>query len=137
MNGVAYVDNTTIVQPIYQVNCFEIDDDAALTNDGFIFEGKFDKEILGYDGGADDPGTTYAQVLTIDVPNGYSIEVHSWDTLNEKYSNAEEPMMLNPRGETKVYGGRTYKSYVRETNDLYEDIVAAPLRYKIIIKKTN
>ena len=138
VNAVKYIDDTTVVQPIYQMNCFEIDDDAALTNDGFIFEGKVDKEILGYNGGADDPATTYTQVLTVDVPNGYSIEVHSWDSFTgEGYSNAAEPMMLNPRGDTRVYGGKTYKSYVRETNDLYDDIVAAPLRYKIIIKKIN
>ena len=136
VNAVEFTGSETPT-PIYQMNCFEINDDDAVTNEGFVFECKAGAEILGYDGGPDDPATTYSQVLTIDVPTGYSIEVHSWDTLNDAYFNAEEVLMSNPKGATKHYAGRTYNSYVRSTNDLYETIVADPLRYKIIIKKTN
>ena len=137
VNASEYVNGVTPTS-IYQMNCFEINDDDALTNEGFIFEVKADKEILGYDGGPDDPATTYSQVLTIDVPTGYSVELHSWDTFtNEGYFNTAEELMSNPKGATKKYAGRTYNSYVRQTNDLYEAIVADPLRYKIIIKKTN
>ena len=134
-NAVIYT-GSEVPGTVYQMNCFEIGEEAS-TNDGFVLEVKAAPEIMGFDDG--DPITTiYSEVFTVDIPQGYTLEVHGWDTLsNENYYTAEEQMIANPRGATKQYGDKTYNSYVRYLDDPYTDAISSAVRYKIIIKKTN
>ena len=117
--------------PIYQMNCFEIDEDM-LTNGIMVEVGN---EITGYYGGDTDPATTYAQIFSIDVPSGYSFDVYGWDSLSGDWSNVSQPMSVNPRYSTKNYGSKTYNCYVRTMEDFYGDDVRPEDRYKIIINK--
>ncbi len=132
VNGVSYTDDSVLPTPgtIYNMNCYEISD--GLISDGLkVYIGP---EILGFDEG--DPTTTiYSEVFSIDVPTGYSIEVHNWDSENNKWFNAVQPMMSNPKQATKLYGGKTYNCFVRKMDDNFNDVILVNARYKIIINK--
>ena len=132
VNGVSYTDDNVLPTPgtIYNMNCYEISD--GLISDGLkVYIGP---EILGFDEG--DPTTTiYSEVFSIDVPTGYSIEVHNWDSENNKWFNAVQPMMSNPKQATKLYGGKTYNCFVRKMDDNFNDVILVNTRYKIIINK--
>ena len=132
VNGVSYTDDNVLPTPgtIYNMNCYEISD--GLISDGLkVYIGP---EILGFDEG--DPSTTiYSEVFSIDVPTGYSIEVHNWDSENNKWFNAVQPMMSNPKQATKLYGGKTYNCFVRKMDDNFNDVILVNTRYKIIINK--
>ena len=132
VNGVSYTDDNVLPTPgtIYNMNCYEISD--GLISDGLkVYIGP---EILGFDEG--DPSTTiYSEVFSIDVPTGYSIEVHNWDSENNKWFNAVQPMMSNPKQATKLYGGKTYNCFVRKMDDNFNDVILVNARYKIIINK--
>ena len=122
-------------EPIYQMNCFEIDNDV-LTNGIMVVAGP---EINGFYDGDDSPTTTYAQLFSVDVPSGYTIEVHGWNeqgTDEDHWYHAVQPMSPNPRYTTKQYGGKTYNCYVRTEEDFYGEGVAKPAdKYLIIINK--
>ena len=132
--------------PIYQMNCYEIGEEVELstynpayTGTGFAIEVKCDTEVYGfYD--QDDPSVTiYAEVLTIDIPDGYTLEVHGCDE-SGNYFIATEPMKVNYKGATKQYGSKTYNSYARSISDPYgdgRDLITGSARYLIIIKKIN
>ena len=132
--------------PIYQMNCYEIGEEVELntynpayTGTGFAIEVKCDTEVYGfYD--PDDPSVTiYAEVLTIDIPDGYTLEVHGCDE-SGNYFIATEPMKVNYKGATKQYGSKTYNSYARSISDPYgdgRDLISGSARYLIIIKKIN
>ena len=132
--------------PIYQMNCYEIGEEVELstynpayTGTGFAIEVKCDTEVYGfYD--KDDPSVTiYAEVLTIDIPDGYTLEVHGCDE-SGNYFIATEPMKVNYKGATKQYGSKTYNSYARSISDPYgdgRDLITGSARYLIIIKKIN
>ena len=132
--------------PIYQMNCYEIGEEVELstynpayTGTGFAIEVKCDTEVYGfYD--QDDPSVTiYAEVLTIDIPDGYTLEVHGCDE-SGNYFKATEPMKVNYKGATKQYGSKTYNSYARSISDPYgdgRDLISGSARYLIIIKKIN
>ena len=132
VNGVSYTDDNVLPTPgtIYDMNCYEISD--ILISDGLkVYVGP---EILGFDEG--DPTTTiYSEVFSVDVPNGYSIEVHTWDTDNNKWFDAVQPMMSNPKQATKLYGGKTYNCFVRKLDNNFTDARIVNVRYKIIINK--
>ena len=132
VNGVSYTDDNVLPTPgtIYNMNCYEISD--GLISDGLKVY--ISPEILGFDEG--DPTTTiYSEVFSIDVPTGYSIEVHNWDSGNNKWFNAVQPMMSNPKQATKLYGGKTYNCFVRKMDDNFNDVILVNARYKIIINK--
>ena len=132
VNGVSYTDDNVLPTPgtIYNMNCYEISD--GLISDGLKVY--ISPEILGFDEG--DPSTTiYSEVFSIDVPTGYSIEVHNWDSENNKWFNAVQPMMSNPKQATKLYGGKTYNCFVRKMDDNFNDVILVNARYKIIINK--
>ena len=136
INGVKFT-GTETPTPIYQMNCFEIGDEAY-TDEGYVLEVKVAAEIYGFDDG--DPQTTiYSELFSVDVPQGFEIEVHAWDSFTgEDYFKVEYPMAVNPKHATIRYGEKVYNSYVREVfGDYYGDIIPDPARYKIIIKKTN
>ena len=150
VNGVEYVDGTETLTSIYQMNCFEIGEEVdlstynvAYTGTGFALEVKINSEIYGFlgDGGVNDPTTIYSELFTVDVPNGYTLEVHQFDPISGGYAEAVQSMMSNPKGATKHYGSKTYNSYARYTTDLYGEgddpmcVIASPARYLIIIKK--
>lgn len=122
-------------EPIYQMNCFEIDNDV-LTNGIMVVAGP---EINGFYDGDDSPTTTYAQLFSVDVPSGYTIEVHGWNeqgTDEDHWYHTVQPMSPNPRYTTKQYGGKTYNCYVRTEEDFYGEGVAKPAdKYLIIINK--
>jgi hypothetical protein len=83
--------------------------------------------------------TIYAEVLTVDIPEGYTLEVHGCDE-NGNYFTAVEPMMTNFKGATKQYGSKTYNSYARSIADPYgdgRDLIIGSAKYLIILKKTN
>ena len=132
--------------PIYQMNCYEIGEEVELstynpayTGTGFAIEVKCDTEVYGfYD--KDDPSVTiYAEVLTIDIPDGYTLEVHGCDE-SGNYFITTEPMKVNYKGATKQYGSKTYNSYARSISDPYgdgRDLITGSARYLIIIKKIN
>ena len=132
--------------PIYQMNCYEIGEEVELSTynpayigTGFAIEVKCDTEVYGfYD--QDDPSVTiYAEVLTIDIPDGYTLEVHGCDE-SGNYFIETEPMKVNYKGATKQYGSKTYNSYARSISDPYgdgRDLISGSARYLIIIKKIN
>ena len=134
VNGVSYTDDNVLPTPgtIYDMNCYEISD--ALISDGLkVYVGP---EILGFNEG--DPTTTiYSEVFSVDVPTGYSIEVHNWDSDNNKWFDAVLPMMSNPKQATKLYGGKTYNCFVRTLDDNFNDARTVSVRYKIIINKNQ
>ena len=134
VNGVSYTDDNVLPTPgtIYDMNCYEISD--ALISDGLkVYVGP---EILGFNEG--DPTTTiYSEVFSVDVPTGYSIEVHNWDSDNNKWFDAVLPMMPNPKQATKLYGGKTYNCFVRTLDDNFNDARTVSVRYKIIINKNQ
>lgn len=128
------------------MNCYEIGEEVELSTynpayigTGFAIEVKCDTEVYGfYD--QDDPSVTiYAEVLTIDIPDGYTLEVHGCDE-SGNYFIATEPMKVNYKGATKQYGSKTYNSYARSISDPYgdgRDLISGSARYLIIIKKIN
>lgn len=134
VNGVSYTDDNVLPTPgtIYDMNCYEISD--VLISDGLkVYVGP---EILGFNEG--DPTTTiYSEVFSVDVPTGYSIEVHNWDSDNNKWFDAVLPMMSNPKQATKLYGGKTYNCFVRTLDDNFNDARTVSVRYKIIINKNQ
>ena len=134
VNGVSYTDDNVLPTPgtIYDMNCYEISD--TLISDGLkVYVGP---EILGFNEG--DPTTTiYSEVFSVDVPTGYSIEVHNWDSDNNKWFDAVLPMMPNPKQATKLYGGKTYNCFVRTLDDNFNDARTVSVRYKIIINKNQ
>ena len=134
VNGVSYTDDNVLPTPgtIYNMNCYEISD-GLISNGLKVY---ISPEILGFDEG--DPTTTiYSEVFSIDVPTGYSIEVHNWDSENNKWFNAVQPMMSNPKQATKLYGGKTYNCFVRKLDDNFTDARVTNVRYKIIINKNQ
>lgn len=134
VNGVSYTDDNVLPTPgtIYDMNCYEISD--ALISDGLrVYVGP---EILGFNDG--NPETTiYSEVFSVDVPTGYSIEVHNWDSDNNKWFDAVQPMVSNPKQATKLYGGKTYNCFVRKLDDNFNDALPVNVRYKIIINKNQ
>ena len=134
VNGVSYTDDNVLPTPgtIYDMNCYEISD--TLISDGLkVYVGP---EILGFNEG--DPTTTiYSEVFSVDVPTGYSIEVHNWDSDNNKWFDAVQPMVSNPKQATKLYGGKTYNCFVRKLDDNFTDALPVNVRYKIIINKNQ
>lgn len=134
VNGVSYTDDNVLPTPgtIYDMNCYEISD--VLISDGLkVYVGP---EILGFDEG--DPTTTiYSEVFSVDVPTGYSIEVHNWDSDNNKWFDAVQPMVSNPKQATKLYGGKTYNCFVRKLDNNFNDALPVNVRYKIIINKNQ
>lgn len=134
VNGVSYTDDNVLPTPgtIYDMNCYEISD--ALISDGLkVYVGP---EILGFNDG--NPTTTiYSEVFSVDVPTGYSIEVHNWDSDNNKWFDAVQPMVSNPKQATKLYGGKTYNCFVRKLDDNFNDALPVNVRYKIIINKNQ
>lgn len=134
VNGVSYTDDNVLPTPgtIYDMNCYEISD--VLISDGLkVYVGP---EILGFNEG--NPETTiYSEVFSVDVPTGYSIEVHNWDSDNNKWFDAVQPMVSNPKQATKLYGGKTYNCFVRKLDDNFNDALPVNVRYKIIINKNQ
>ena len=134
VNGVSYTDDNVLPTPgtIYDMNCYEISD--ALISDGLkVYVGP---EILGFNDG--DPTTTiYSEVFSVDVPTGYSIEVHNWDSDNNKWFDAVQPMMSNPKQATKLYGGKAYNCFVRKLDNNFTEALPVNVRYKIIINKNQ
>ena len=134
VNGVSYTDDNVLPTPgtIYDMNCYEISD--ALISDGLkVYVGP---EILGFNDG--DPTTTiYSEVFSVDVPTGYSIEVHNWDSDNNKWFDAVQPMMSNPKHATKLYGGKSYNCFVRKLDNNFTEALPVNVRYKIIINKNQ
>ena len=132
--------------PIYQMNCYEIGEEVELntynpayTGTGFAIEVKCDTEVYGFYDQNDPSVTIYAEVLTIDIPDGYTLEVHGCDE-SGNYFKATEPMKVNYKGATKQYGSKTYNSYARSISDPYgdgRDLISGSARYLIIIKKIN
>ena len=132
--------------PIYQMNCYEIGEEVELstynpayTGAGFAIEVKCDTEVYGFYDQNDPSVTIYAEVLTIDIPDGYTLEVHGCDE-SGNYFIATEPMKVNYKGATKQYGSKTYNSYARSISDPYgdgRDLITGSARYLIIIKKIN
>ena len=133
INGIQIADklDSPETEPIYQMNCFEITDE--LLEHGIMVA--VGPEINGYDGGPDNPSTTYAQLFSIDVPDGYSIEVHGFDGIGKVWYTAVQPMSPNPRYATKNYGSKTYNCYVRAEEDFYGDVAKPADKYLIIINK--
>ena len=134
VNGVSYTDDNVLPTPgtIYDMNCYEISD--TLISDGLkVYVGP---EILGFNEG-DSTTTIYSEVFSVDVPTGYSIEVHTWDSDNKKWFDAVQPMMSNPKQATKLYGGKTYNCFVRTLDDNFNDARTVSVRYKIIINKNQ
>ena len=138
VNGVKIEDLNNLPTPtsIYQMNQYEIDKDI-LTNGLQVL---VNKEILGFDG-EDDPTSqaiTYSVIFSVNIPTNYSIEIHNWDPEANRWSNAHQLMVPNPRYSTTQYGSRTYNCFVRPTNgDNYYDAVNAIAKYKIVIKKNQ
>ena len=132
--------------PIYQMNCYEIGEEVELstynptyTGTGFAIEVKCDTEVYGFYDQNDPSVTIYAEVLTIDIPDGYTLEVHGCDE-SGNYFIATEPMKVNYKGATKQYGSKTYNSYARSISNPYgdgRDLITGSARYLIIIKKIN
>ena len=134
VNGVSYTDDNVLPTPgtIYNMNCYEISD--GLISDGLKVY--ISPEILGFDEG--DPTTTiYSEVFSVDVPTGYSIEVHNWDSDNNKWFDAVQPMMSNPKQATKLYGGKAYNCFVRKLDNNFTEALPVNVRYKIIINKNQ
>ena len=137
VNAVEYNNGSYTLVPIYQMNCYEITDDA-FTNDGMILHLIANNEKIGLEGEGDDTIENYSQVLTVDIPDGYDVDIYGWNPMGNTYSNVKTTMIVNPRGATKQYGIKTYNSYTRDTGgDLYYDVIGNPTRYKIIIRKNN
>ena len=136
INGLAYEDEIPTPTPIYQMNCYEITDDA-LNSEGMVLRLIVDNEKVGMEGEGDATIENYSQVLTVDIPEGYTFEIYGWNPIGSTYSNAMTEMISNPRGATKQYGNKVYNSYIRRANDLYYDVLASSTRYKIIIRKNN
>ena len=132
VNAVRYAQDATPTS-IYKMNAFEIDDEMLENG----FEVLVGPEIIGFDGGANDPATIYAVIFAIDVPDGYEIEVHGWDGLAGKYFDAVDPVQVNPRYATTQYGSKTYYCYIRNNYDLYNDAYSTNVRYKILINKVD
>ena len=136
INAVEYNDGVYTLSPIYQMNCYEITDDA-FNNEGMVLHLIANNEKVGMEGEGDETIENYSQVLTVDIPEGYTFEIYGWNPIGSAYSNATTIMISNPRGATKQYGNKVYNSYTRQTNDLYYDVLASSTRYKIIIRKNN
>ena len=138
VNGVKIEDLNNLPTPtsIYQMNQYEIDKDI-LTNGLQVL---VNKEILGFDG-EDDPTSqsiAYSVIFSVNIPTNYSIEIHNWDPEANRWSNAHQLMVPNPRYSTTQYGSRTYNCFVRPTNgNNYYDAVNAIAKYKIVIKKNQ
>ena len=134
VNGVSYTDDNVLPTPgtIYDMNCYEISD--ALISDGLkVYVGP---EILGFNDG--DPTTTiYSEVFSVDVPTGYSIEVHNWDSDNNKWFDAFLLMMSKPKQARKLYGGKAYNCFVRKLDNNFTEALPVNVRYKIIINKNQ
>lgn len=141
---------------IYKVNCYEVDNiepfdsyTGSLTAEGqaylnagkvsgtgFALEVKAAPEIYGYFDAVDSSMCIYSELLTIDIPQGYTLEVHNFD--EDHYSDAEEPFAKNFKGETKKYGKDTYNSYVRGEGKMYgedSNIMNGTVRYLVILKQ--
>jgi hypothetical protein len=141
---------------IYQVNCYEIDNiepfnaytgpltveaqdflgAGKVSGSGFAFEAKAAPEIYGYEDDTDPSMSIYSELLTIDCPAGYTLEVHIFD--EDHYSNATEQFVTNFKGATKKYGKNTYNSYVRGAGDMYgndSNVMGGVVRYLIVLKK--
>ena len=141
---------------IYKVNCYEVDNiepfdsyTGSLTAEGqaylnagkvsgtgFALEVKAAPEIYGYFDEVDPSMCIYSELLTIDIPQGYTLEVHNFD--EDHYSDASEPFAVNFKGETKKYGKDTYNSYVRGTGEMYgrdSNIMNGVVRYLVILKQ--
>ena len=141
---------------IYKVNCYEVDNiepfdsyTGSLTAEGqaylnagkvsgtgFALEVKAAPEIYGYFDEVDPSMCIYSELLTIDIPQGYTLEVHNFD--EDHYSDATEPFAVNFKGETKKYGKDTYNSYVRGTGEMYgrdSNIMNGVVRYLVILKQ--
>ena len=141
---------------IYKVNCYEVDNiepfdsyTGSLTTEGqaylnagkvsgtgFALEVKAAPEIYGYFDEVDPSMCIYSELLTIDIPQGYTLEVHNFD--EDHYSDATEPFAVNFKGETKKYGKDTYNSYVRGTGEMYgrdSNIMNGVVRYLVILKQ--
>ena len=142
---------------IYKVNCYEVDNiepfdsyTGSLTAEGqaylnagkvsgtgFALEVKAAPEIYGYFDEVDPSMCIYSELLTIDIPQGYTLEVHNFD--EDHYSDATEPFAVNFKGETKKYGKDTYNSYVRGTGEMYgrdSNIMNGVVRYLVILKQS-
>ena len=138
VNGVKIEDLNNLPTPtsIYQMNQYEIDKDI-LTNGLQVL---VNKEILGFDGENDPTSQSiaYSVIFSVNIPTNYSIEIHNWDPEANRWSNAHQLMVPNPRYSTTQYGSRTYNCFVRPTNgDNYYDAVNAIAKYKIVIKKNQ
>jgi hypothetical protein len=145
INAIKYTGTETPTS-IYQMNCYEIGEEVQLntynpnyTGTGFAIEVKAEGEIYGYYEPSDPSVTVFSEVFTIDVPEGYTLEVHGCDE-SGNYYNATEPMMTNFKGATRQYGSKTYNSYARSISDPYgdgRDLIVGAARYLVILKKTN
>ena len=141
---------------IYKVNCYEVDNiepfdsytgsltvegqaylnAGKVSGTGFALEVKAAPEIYGYFDEVDPSMCIYSELLTIDIPQGYTLEVHNFD--EDHYSDASEPFAVNFKGETKKYGKDTYNSYVRGTGEMYgrdSNIMNGVVRYLVILKQ--
>ena len=142
INAVKYTGSETPTS-IYQMNCYEIDDDA-LTNGIIVLA---DSEVNGYYGGEGEISTIYSVVFAIEYPQGYTCEVYIEDEF-EVSGWAHINMVSNPRYSTKMYGNKTYVCEQRETHSAADDEYAAlgeyspysgatdaQIKYKIVINK--
>ena len=140
---------------IYKVNCYEINNvepfnaytgtltaeaqaflaAGKVSGTGFAFEVKAAPEIMGYEDDTDPSMNIYSELLTVDIPSGYTLEVHNFD--EDHYSDAVEPFVTNFKGATRKYGKDTYNSYVRGAGDMYGgdgNIMNGVVRYLVILK---
>ena len=138
VNAVIYTGSTPTLTPIYQMNCIELTDDVN-TDEGMVLEVVASSEKYGLDGEGDETIDSFSQVFSIDIMDGYTIDVYARDPMNPSgYSNVKTNLIANPRGATKQYGSKTYNSYIRDVNgDYYENVYGSQVRYKLIIKKSN
>lgn len=155
INAVKFT-GTEVPTSIYQVNCYEIDNiepfDAytgpltveaqdflgagKVSGTGFAFEVKCAPEIMGYEDDVDPSMNIYSELLTIDCPSGYTLELHNFD--EDHYSNSTEPYVVNFKGATRKYGKNTYNSYVRGAGNMYgsdNNVMNGVVRYLVILKK--
>jgi len=146
ISGSRYVDDQTVPTPIYTMNCFEIDADALDEDKGI--EIISDDEIVGYLSDDSTDGTTsYSQLFSIDVPDGYTVELHMWDDDTKAYFKEVFPVEANPRYSQKKYGDKTYDSYIRyirnssiddPTHRYYDvDVIVSTARWKVVLKKKD
>ena len=142
VNAVKYTGSEPLTS-IYQMNCYEIDDDM-LTNGIIVMA---DSEVNGFYGGEGEISTIYSVVFAIEYPQGYTCEVYKEDEFEES-GWAHINMVPNPRYSTKMYGNKTYVCEQRVTVSAADDEYAAlgeyspysgatdaQVKYKIIINK--